>query len=261
MISEAQASVLGAVQGLTEFLPVSSSAHLTILPWLLGWRDPGLAFDVALHLGTLLALLAYYWRNWIAMASSVFDGRADQRRLLLMLVVASIPGAIFGLLLEHQAETIFRSPLLIATAMALLGVALWTLDRFMLQRRKVSEMSYLDALLIGLSQALALIPGVSRSGITMTMGRGIRLQREDAANFSFLMATPIIAGAGLIKAHELLHRGLSAPLAAGFITSAVFGWFAITGLLHFVRTHTYEAFAWYRIALAAIIVAVYQARL
>lgn len=261
MISEGQASILGAVQGLTEFLPVSSSAHLTILPWLLRWRDPGLAFDVALHLGTLLALLAYYWRDWLAMARSIIDGRADQRRLLFMLVVASIPGAVFGLLLEHQAETVFRSPLLIAAAMALLGVVLWMLDRFMPQGRKMSEMSYLNAALIGLSQALALIPGVSRSGITMTMGRGMRLQREDAANFSFLMATPIIAGAGLVKAHELLRGGLSASLATGFIASAVFGWFAIAGLLHFVRTRTYEPFAWYRIALAAIIVAVYRTRL
>lgn len=130
MVQELQAFVLGTVQGLTEFLPVSSSAHLVLVPWLLSWHDQGLAFDVALHLGTLLALLIYYWRDWLAMAASLVNGDRPKQRLLLLLVTASVPGAVIGLLFEKQAETVFRSPLLIAGALALLGFALWLFDRF-----------------------------------------------------------------------------------------------------------------------------------
>src|SRR5271166_5283361 len=128
MITELQALILGAIQGLTEFLPISSSAHLILFPWLLGWNDPGLAFDVALHLGSLLALLIYYWREWLAMALSIVRPDPPSRRLLMLLLVASIPGAVIGLLLEKQAETIFRSPLLIACTLGLMGIVLWGAD-------------------------------------------------------------------------------------------------------------------------------------
>src|SRR6266403_5289729 len=168
MISTIQAIVLGIVQGLTEFLPVSSSAHLILVPWLLRWRDPGLAFDVVLHLGTLLALLAYYWRDWRDMGMSLLDGSQMPRRLLLLLVVASVPGAIIGVLLEKQAETIFRSSVLIAATLALMGIALWTADSIGSKQRKIDDVTFVDAILIGLSQALAIIPGVSRSGATIT---------------------------------------------------------------------------------------------
>jgi undecaprenyl-diphosphatase len=260
MFSTFQALVLGAVQGLTEFLPVSSSAHLVIVPWLLNWSDPGLAFDVALHMGTLLALLLYYWRDWLDMGISLADGRPLPRRLLLMIVVASIPGAAAGLLLEKQAETIFRSPGLIAIALALLGIALWVADAFGAKKRKIEDIGLIDALLIGLSQALAIVPGVSRSGATMTTARILGIDRPDAANFSFLMATPIIAGAGLVEARKFLQAGLSAQLGWGFIASTVFGLLAIAGLLRFLRTRTYRPFAIYRIVLAAIVVAVVLAR-
>src|SRR5438132_7939910 len=186
MFQQFQAFVLGTVQGLTEFLPVSSSAHLVLVPWLLNWQDEGLAFDVALHLGTLLALLIYYWREWFAMGASFANGDSQKQRLLLLLIVASIPGAIIGLAFEKQAETIFRSPALIAIALALLGIALWLFDRVEPQRRSIEDMTYVDALLIGLSQAFAIVPGVSRSGSTITMARIAQLKREDAANFSFL---------------------------------------------------------------------------
>ena len=135
MIQELHAFVLGVVQGLTEFLPVSSSAHLIIVPWLLKWDDPGLVFDVALHLGTLLALLIFYWRRWLRMGASLVNDDRENRRLLMLLVVASIPGAIIGLLLEKQAETVFRAPMLIAATMALMGLALWVFDRARPQRR------------------------------------------------------------------------------------------------------------------------------
>jgi undecaprenyl-diphosphatase len=260
MFSAFQATILGIVQGLTEFLPVSSSAHLIIIPWLLGWSDPGLAFDVALHLGTLLALLVYYWREWLDMGLSLASGNALPRRLLLLLIIASIPGAIIGVLLEKQAETIFRSPLLIAASMATLGLILWIADAFGRKNRKLEDLSVVDALLIGLSQALAIIPGVSRSGATITTARILGIERADAANFSFLMATPIIAGAGMLEMHKLFHSGLAAQLGWGFAAAAVFGVLAIAGLIAFVRTRTYRPFAIYRIALAALVAAIAIAR-
>ena len=260
MFSVFQAIVLGAIQGLTEFLPVSSSAHLIIAPWLFRWQDPGLAFDVALHLGTLLALLTFYWRKWLDMGLSLAGGNRVPRRLLFLLIVASVPGAIIGVLLEKQAESIFRSPLLIAVTLATLGLLLWVADWFGSKKRKIDDLTFLDALLIGLSQALAIIPGVSRSGATITTARMLGMERADAANFSFLMATPIIAGAGLIEAHKLFHTGLAAQLGWGFASSAIFSLLAIVGLLIFVRANTYRPFAIYRIVLAAIVVAVAVAR-
>src|SRR6202051_4635566 len=249
MISIFQAIILGTVQGLTEFLPVSSSAHLILVPWLLRWQDPGLAFDVVLHLGTLLALLVYYWREWLDLGLSPADGRPLPRRLLFLLIVASVPGAIIGVLLEKQAETIFRSPVLIAGTLATLGVILWAADAFGSKKRKIGDLTFVDALLIGLSQALAIIPGVSRSGSTITTARILGIERADAANFSFLMAPPIIAGAGLKEAHKAFHSGLTPQLGWGFAASAVFGLIAIVWLLSYVRTHTYRPFAIYRIVL------------
>jgi len=260
MFSEFQAIILGAVQGLTEFLPVSSSAHLILVPWLFRWQDPGLAFDVALHLGTLLALLAFYWREWLDMGLSLASGKSLPRRLLFLLIIASVPGAIIGVLLEKQAETIFRSPLLIAATMATLGLILWAADWFGSKKRRLEDLTVLDALFIGLSQALAIIPGVSRSGATITTARILGIDRADAANFSFLMATPIIAGAGMLEAHKLFHTGLAAQLGWGFASSAIFSLLAIVGLLIFVRANTYRPFAIYRIVLAAIVIAAAVAR-
>ncbi len=260
MFSVFQAIVLGIVQGLTEFLPVSSSAHLILIPWILNWQDPGLAFDVALHLGTLLALLAFYWREWLDMGLSLASGNKLPRRLLFLLIIASVPGAIIGVLLEKQAETIFRAPVLIAGTMATLGLLLWAADAIGKKKRRIEDLTVLDAVLIGLSQALAIIPGVSRSGATITTARMLGIERADAANFSFLMATPIIAGAGMLEIHKLFHTGLAAQLGWGFAASAVFGLLAIVGLLRYLRTHTYRPFAIYRIVLAAIVVAIALAR-
>ena len=260
MISELQAIILGAVQGLTEFLPVSSSAHLSLIPWLFGWTDPGLAFDVALHMGSLLALLIYYWRYWMEIAMSLVRKDEGSRRLLALLIVASVPGAIIGVLLEKQAETIFRSPLLIACAMALLGVVLWAADAIAAQRSRMPDLRLTDALLIGLSQALAIVPGVSRSGATITMARILGMERQDAANFSFLMATPIIAGAGMFEGRKIVHAGVNMVLISGFASSAVFSLLAVAALVSFVRTRTYEVFAWYRIVAAIGVIALVYAR-
>ncbi len=260
MISEFQAIILGALEGLTEFLPVSSSAHLVILPWLLRWDDPGLAFDVALHLGALVALLIYYGREWIDMGMSFARRDAASQRLLMLLAVASIPGAIIGMLFEKQAETIFRSPFLIAIAAATLGAILWISDLVSSTRVNMTQLTVRDALLIGLSQALAVVPGVSRSGATITMARILGVGRQDAANFSFLMATPIIAGAGMLEARKIIHEGITADLVWGFVAAAVFSLLAIAALVRFVRTRTYQPFAWYRLAMAALVLYVWWAR-
>lgn len=260
MISHLHAIILGAVQGLAEFLPISSSAHLVLIPWLLKWKDPGLAFDVALHLGTLVALLIYYRKDWIAMARSLGGGHPAELRLLQLLIAASIPGAIIGLAFEKQAETTFRSPLLIALAMAILAVLLWLFDKLSPQKRTMNEMTYWDALAIGFSQALAIIPGVSRSGATITMARAVRVERGDSANFSFLMATPIIAGAGLVEARKLVHEGLNLSVGLGFISAAIFGLIAIAFLIRYVRTRDYVVFAVYRLLFAALVIGVFFAR-
>ena len=177
-----------------------------------------------------------------------------------LLIVASVPGAVIGVLLEKQAETIFRSPFLIAATMAILGFFLWAADWFGSKKRRIEDLTVLDALLIGLSQALAIIPGVSRSGATITTARILGIDRADAANFSFLMATPIIAGAGMLEVHKLFHTGLATQLGWGFASSALFSLLAIVGLLSFLRTHTYRPFAIYRIVLAVIVIAVALAR-
>jgi undecaprenyl-diphosphatase len=261
MTTELQALILGAVQGLTEFLPVSSSAHLVLVPWLFGWEDPGLAFDVALHLGSLLALLLYYRREWVAMGLSVVRPDPASRRLLILLIVASIPGALIGLLLEKQAETTFRDhKVVIACTLALMGVVLWAADVIGRNAKRMDNLYLGDAILIGLSQALAIIPGVSRSGATITTGRILGIERQDAANFSFLMATPIIAGAGLHEMPKIMHGGINGVVIAGFVSSAIFSLIAIAALVSFVRTRTYKPFAWYRIALAVLVIAVAFAR-
>ncbi|SRR5579885_721536 len=256
MFSAFHAAILGMLQGLTEFLPVSSSAHLTLLPWFFGWQDPGLAFDVALHLGSLLALLIYYRDDWLSIINGAIAGDRRGRRLLVLLLAASIPGAFFGLLFEKQAETVFRSPLLIAATLSLLGIALWVSDVNSPEKRDLEEVRMTDALLIGVAQAFALIPGVSRSGATITVARALGINRQDAANFSFLMSAPIIAGAGLLKAHEFFHSGMRAELTAGFAASALFSLLAIAVLIAYVKTRTYKIFVWYRLALAALVLAI-----
>jgi len=255
-----QALVLGVVQGLSEFLPISSSAHLALAPWVFGWRDPGLAFDVALHLGTLIAVLWYFnqeWRNLaVALAQLVRTRRADteEKRRVIYLVIATIPGALAGLALEKQAESTFRDPVLIATALMVMGVILWLVDREVANARGLSSMRALDGLLIGLGQMFAIIPGVSRSGSTITAGRALKFTRESAAVFSFLMSGPITFAAIVLKVPDAVRAtGLNAPLIVGVLSSAISGWLAISVLLKFVARHGYGSFAAYRLVLGAAI--------
>jgi undecaprenyl-diphosphatase len=258
-----QAVILGIVQGLAEFLPISSSAHLALIPWVFHWVDPGLAFDVALHWGTLAAVLLVFWQDWIRLFAAGLFGKGERRdfRLFWALVLSAVPGAIFGKLLDHWAEEHLRAPLLIAAMLAVLGILLWLADRAGRKSRDLGEMTYGRALGIGAAQALALIPGVSRSGATITLGLFLDFNREEIARFSFLMSTPIIFGAGLVKLPGMLremHGGHGpvtwAALGAGFLASTVVGVAVIRWMLEWLRTRTYVVFAAYRVALAAAIV-------
>lgn len=258
-----QALVLGAVQGLTEFLPVSSSAHLILVPWMLGWKDQGLTFDVMLHAGTLVALLSFFWRDWVGMIVATFRAgspgkrQAGGARFLFMLICATIPAAVAGFVAQKTVETRLRSPLILATTLIGLALLLWLAEKVARLRKSLHQVSMLDALSIGLSQALALIPGTSRSGITITTGLFCGLTREAAARFSFLLSAPIIAGAVLKKLLDLRHTGVEAadrlPLLFGFLASLIVGYLTIKYLLKFLQTHTLYIFVGYRILLGIVI--------
>lgn len=255
-----QALVLGILQGLAEFLPISSSAHLALAPWAFGWPEPGLAVDVALHVGTLVAVLVYFRDEWIRLIAAAIEiirtrrvQTVEQRRVIL-LVIATIPGAIAGVFLNDYAESTFRSPALVGSALAAMGLVLWAVDRARPETRPLGSIGWTDALLIGIAQAAALLPGVSRSGATMTAGRALALDRASAATFSFLMSMPIIAAAAVFKVPHLLHSGgASFPLLVGVLASAVSGWLAIAIVMRYVRSHSYGVFAVYRVALGAAV--------
>lgn len=254
-----QAVILGLVQGLGEFLPISSSAHLVLVPWLFKWQDPGLAFDVALHIGTLIAVLAYFWRDWINLLKGGIKGLGNpDGRLFWYLMVSCIPGAGIGFLLEDQAETIFRSPLLIATMLITMGIILYLVDRGSRKELDLEHINLKLSFLIGLSQALAIIPGVSRSGITMTTGLALGLTRETSARFSFLLSAPIICGAAVVKLPDLLAQPgtFSLPFISGVLVAAAAGLASIHFLLQYLRTESFLPFAWYRFILGAIVIVV-----
>jgi len=269
-----QAIVLGVVQGLSEFLPISSTAHLILAPWFFGWSDPGLSFDVALHVGTLVAVVAFFWRDWIGIFKAAFAGNVSDRtdktdrtdgntypaNLLWLLVIASVPGAIFGILFDDKAEQALRSPLLIAFTLSVVGLVLYLVDKYAVHKKEMGSITIKDSIIIGLSQALAIIPGVSRSGATMTAGLSLGLDREQTARFSFLLSTPIIFGAALVKVPHLLKEGITLPIILGIIASAITGYIAIKYMLRFIQKVGYAPFFWYRLALAAVVVVVYIVR-
>lgn len=264
-----QAFILGMVQGITEFLPISSSAHLVLVPWFFGWKDPGLAFDVFLHLGTLLAIVGYFFKDWWRLLSagiaSVVERRIGfdpDRVLFWQIVAATIPTLLIGFLLHDKAEAEFRSPLLIAVALALVGFLMYWIDGNYPSLRQLPELRITDAVLIGLAQGCALVPGVSRSGSTMTMARLRGFNREAAARFSFLLSVPITFAAEVFKFRDIIatinqtaaSQVSSSYLWVGFVSSFVFGVLAIHFLLMFLRFADFKIFAWYRILLAAIVV-------
>jgi undecaprenyl-diphosphatase len=261
-MSPLTAIFLGIVQGITEFLPISSSGHLALLEHFLKVEAGGLSFDILLHVGTLAALVAYFRSDWLAMGRALLrpsPQNQGERYLFLYLVVASIPGALAGVLLEKQAETLFREPWRIALLLGSVGLLLLVGEKVARHHRAFDRVSIFDAVFIGLSQALAIMPGVSRSGITMTCALFLGFTREASARFSFLMATPILAGAGL---HHLPHwfkappEDLSKTAAAlGFLAALVSSYLTIKYLLRFLQRHTFKPFAYYRLAAAALVLA------
>jgi undecaprenyl-diphosphatase len=262
------AIVLGLIQGLTEFLPVSSSAHLFLTPWLLHWEDSGLAFDVALHFGTLMAVLWYFRAEWARLITSFFSILGKRRidtpeeRRVVFLVVATIPGALAGLALNKYAESAFRAPLVVGVMLIIAGVVLWLVDRSAPQARPLESMTMRDAVIVGLAQAFAIIPGVSRSGSTITAGRAIGLSREATAVFSFLLSMPIIAAAVVLEGPKALHAagGDIAPLVAGVLASAISGWLAISLLIKLVSRHSYGVFALYRVVIGIAVILIALSR-
>lgn len=253
-----QAIMLGVVQGITEFLPISSSGHLVLWPWIFGWEYQGTSFDAAVHVGTLLGVVAYFWQAWKGMVFSLqrgFKRNHFEQKLLFFIILATIPGAIAGYLLKDSIEGVFRSPEIVATALILFSFLILAGERFGSKLKGIGHLNWGKVVLVGLFQALAVIPGVSRSGATISAGLLLGLSRAEAAKFSFLLAAPLIFGAGLFKFPDILRQGGDLAFFAGVISSAISGYFAIKFLFKFLEKASYMVFVWYRIILGLIIFA------
>jgi undecaprenyl-diphosphatase len=262
-----QAVILAVVQGFTELLPISSSGHLFAISWLLGWPDQGLAFDIALHLGTLAAVAIYFFRDWVQVIAMGLGldyapdpDLARNPKLLWMLAAATVPAGLAGLALQSAAETALRSPWVIGAMLIGVGLLMMLAERFGRRVKSIGAVSFLDAMAIGLAQCVALIPGTSRSGITMTAGLFRDLDRPAAARFSFLLATPIIAAAGLKSIYDgLKEEGAAAilqpELGIGIAVSGTTGWLVIRFLMRFLARHGLAPFIWYRIGFGILLIA------
>jgi undecaprenyl-diphosphatase len=268
------AAILGIIQGLTEFLPISSSAHLILVPWFFGWKPEGIAFDVALHMGTAIAVLTYFRNEWVCLARDVFVGlkrgtflATQSQKLFWLLVIGTFPALIAGLALEGTAESKLRSPLITVLTLAGLAAVLYWAERKSRQNRNLNQFNFADSIWIGLSEAFALIPGVSRSGITITTAMFRDSDRTSAARFSFLLSTPVIVGAGLLEGWHLfraLHSPASAVvevnwtvIAVGTFCAAVAGFLCIRYFLRYLQTRSFTPFVVYRCVLALLVLAYY----
>ena len=267
------AAILGIIQGLTEFLPVSSSAHLILMPWFFGWEADGLVFDVVVHVGTAVAVLAFFWADWLVLAREFFAGLIERkpfgnhhRRLAWLLVLGTVPAVIIGLAFEEVIEEQLRSPLITVFTLSGLAVLLLLAERTGKQNRTIEKFGWVDSLVIGCSQAVALIPGVSRSGITMTTALFRDVTRTGAARFSFLLSTPVIVGAGALQGWRLFDAvqqpGAAVEvnwgvLAVGAFCAAVTGFLCIQFFLRYLQTKSFLPFVIYRFVLAAIVLAYY----
>ncbi|HWZ97880.1 MAG TPA: undecaprenyl-diphosphatase UppP [Candidatus Dormibacteraeota bacterium] len=264
------AVLLALVQALTEFLPVSSTAHLILFPWLLGWPDPGLAFDVALHAGTLLAVVLYFLKDWLTLiicglggkypANATAEEVGQHRRMFWFMVVGTIPAAILGKLFHHQIEDTLRTPMIVGISLVVVALLMWAADSLSNLTRKLEQSNWGDAIGIGAAQAIALWPGVSRSGITITAGLFRKFTREAATRFSFLLSAPVIAGAvaselpKLIKMHKA--GGLELPLstlAISVLVSGVAGYFVIAFFIRYLQTRTLRLFIVYRLLFGILV--------
>jgi undecaprenyl-diphosphatase len=267
-MSELEALILGVVQGLTEFLPISSSGHLILVPWLLDFHyletheEFNKTFDVALHAGTLVAVLVYFRAEIVELVRAAFRSirnrsiKGPSEKLAWLIALATIPAAAIGAIWADQIEEDLGEPWQIAILLAVFGIVLWIADRLP-QRRDMDQLSWKAALAVGFAQAVALAPGTSRSGITITAGRFLGLTRDAAARFSFLLLAPVTFGAVVFKGIEVARDGLPAgsagPVVVGIISAAISGFAAIWALLRYVRTHGYEVFVVYRLVAAAVI--------
>jgi undecaprenyl-diphosphatase len=275
-MDELRAIVIGLVQGLTEFLPISSSGHLIVVRELFHWHflEDDLTFDVALHLGTTVAVLAYFWREWLEMLGALLPGRRSARvsvnpgsiynsRFLMLLVVGSLPAALVGFALNDWVENEVRSPVIVGAMLIVFGLGLLFAERLGQKVRQIAGAGWGDAIVIGCAQAVALVPGVSRSGVTITTALARGFRREDAARFSFLLATPVIVGAGLVKMVQAVHDGIPSGdvpvLLVGTVTAAVVGWASIGYLLRLVQTQSYAPFVVYRILAGVFFLAYFAA--
>lgn len=266
-----QVIVLAILQGITEFLPISSSAHLALAPWLFGWKDQGLDYDIALHIGTTVSVLIYFFRDWLQILANGFgftsirfhDDPALSRnpKLLWYLVAATIPAGILGLLLKDVVETTLRSPFLMGTMLIAIGLLMYWAERRATHQRTIAEMTLADCMFIGCAQAMALIPGTSRSGITLTAGLMRNLDRATAARFSFLLSTPIVFAAAAKDALQLRKLEFAtSDLAIGIVLSGITGCAVIAFLLKFLRTNSVKPFVLYRVIFGIIVIALAFAR-
>lgn len=266
-----QAVILALIQGLTEFLPVSSSGHLALAPWLWGWKDPGLTFDIALHLGTLVAIVIYFWKDWVQVLGQGFglNWGSDpelkvNRKLLWLMALATVPAGIAGLALHKAADTTLREPptgmYVIGGMLIGVGLLMWWSERIGAKNRGIQNLGLRDAMLVGLAQAVAVIPGTSRSGATITAGLFCGYSREAAARFSFLLSTPTIAAAAAKAAWDLhkqggIAPGMGMPFLVGFIVSGLSGTVVVAYLMRFLRSNSLRVFVWYRVALGILVIA------
>ena len=261
-----QVIILALVQGITEFLPISSSAHLALAPWLLGWKDQGLTFDIALHLGTLFAVLLYFFRDWVQVTAQGFglsygnDQQLKQNRMLLWyLALGSIPIAVIGFIFKEQAEE-WRNPFLIGGMLIGVGLLMWLAERAASCKKNIAGITLADSLAIGAAQALAVVPGTSRSGITITTALFRGIDRPAAARFSFLLSTPAIAGAAASAMHHLMKQGgvphdMRAPFVLGIAISGATGCAVIAFFLKYLRNNTLHFFIFYRLIFGIIVIA------
>ena len=258
-----QALILGIVQGLTESLPISSSAHLNLIPWVFNWKIPE-SFDVALHFGTLLSIVLFFYKDWLKLIKGGFNQvvkkeKTFEGKMFWYLVAATIPGGAIGFLLDHfVGDQLGKMPLLIASALIVMGIVLYIVDKKSPSKTDYEHMTFKQTFLIGFSQALAFIPGVSRSGVTMTAGRAMGVDRESTAKYSFLLSTPIVLGATLYKFKDFVF---GIPFFVGVISSFIVGVLVIKFLLEYLKKGSFKIFAVYRIILGLAIIGLYLIRM
>ena len=264
-----QAIVLGIVQGLSEFLPISSSAHLILVPWMMGWPDQGLTFDIILHAATLFAILSFFWRDYFGIVLESLQPsrkpsttRPPGQTMLLILFLGTVPASILGVMIQNIVATHLRNPGIISFTLIILALFLWLAERRATLSKRLDRISLIDALYVGMAQALALIPGISRSGITITAGLFRGMTRESAARFSFLLSAPIVLGASLSKLQEMLQLGIPRGevfnLLIGFLTAFVVGYITIKYFIRFLQKKTLYLFIYYRILLGIAILITIQ---